>query len=76
MRFFNLALHAARKSQISSVFQQIFGWNDLGSWTALHEHHASKSQPQDGNLVAADAFFALNAIRNHHPREICGRGGR
>ena len=20
-----------------------FGWNDLGSWTALHEHHAAKS---------------------------------
>ncbi len=22
-----------------------FGWNDLGSWTALHEHHVGKSQP-------------------------------
>ena len=20
-----------------------FGWNDLGSWTALHEHHTAKS---------------------------------
>ncbi len=21
-----------------------FGWNDLGSWTALHEHHTAKSE--------------------------------
>jgi mannose-1-phosphate guanylyltransferase len=25
-----------------------FGWNDLGSWTALHEHHMSKRQTGDG----------------------------
>jgi mannose-1-phosphate guanylyltransferase len=23
-----------------------FGWNDLGSWTALHEHHAAKRSAQ------------------------------
>jgi mannose-1-phosphate guanylyltransferase len=28
-----------------------FGWNDLGSWTALHEHHASKTTPADGNRL-------------------------
>ena len=22
-----------------------FGWNDLGSWTALHEHHVGKGRP-------------------------------
>ena len=27
-----------------------FGWNDLGSWTALHEHHTARSSPPaDGN---------------------------
>ena len=28
-----------------------FGWNDLGSWTALHEHHVGKSRPKDDNLI-------------------------
>ncbi len=28
-----------------------FGWNDLGSWTALHEHHVAKSKPSDGSPV-------------------------
>ena len=23
-----------------------FGWNDLGSWTALHEHHVPKRKPE------------------------------
>ena len=36
-----------------------FGWNDLGSWTALHEHHSAKSSPQDGNLVNGKGLFAL-----------------
>src|SRR5215472_6315986 len=36
-----------------------FGWNDLGSWTALHEHHAAKkkSGPRTGH-------FHLNAGNN------------
>jgi len=38
-----------------------FGWNDLGSWTALHEHHVAKSSPLDGNLIAGAAQFVLNA---------------
>ncbi|MGB9235620.1 MAG: mannose-1-phosphate guanylyltransferase [Terriglobales bacterium] len=42
-----------------------FGWNDLGSWTALHEHHAAKTMPKDGNLVNALAGFALNAENNY-----------
>jgi mannose-1-phosphate guanylyltransferase len=41
-----------------------FGWNDLGSWTALHEHHVAKAQPADGNLISG-AFFALNAAGNY-----------
>jgi len=42
-----------------------FGWNDLGSWTALHEHHTAKSNPADGNLISASGSFALNAQGNY-----------
>ena len=42
-----------------------FGWNDLGSWTALHEHHRSRSKPADGNLISASGSFALNANNNY-----------
>ena len=42
-----------------------FGWNDLGSWTALHEHHTTKSSPPEGNLVAASGVFLLNAQNNY-----------
>ena len=42
-----------------------FGWNDLGSWTALHEHHVAKSKPEHGSLVNAAGNFALNAKNNY-----------
>ncbi|MGA8617690.1 MAG: mannose-1-phosphate guanylyltransferase [Candidatus Sulfotelmatobacter sp.] len=42
-----------------------FGWNDLGSWTALHEHHTSKSSTLDGNLINGAGVFALNARDNY-----------
>jgi mannose-1-phosphate guanylyltransferase len=42
-----------------------FGWNDLGSWTALHEHHAAKSQPSNGNLISGEGVFTLNATGNY-----------
>jgi len=42
-----------------------FGWNDLGSWTALHEHHVAKAKPGDGSLVSASGSFALNAKNNY-----------
>ena len=42
-----------------------FGWNDLGSWTALHEQQAAKSKPSDGSLVSASGSFALNAKNNY-----------
>jgi mannose-1-phosphate guanylyltransferase len=41
------------------------GWNDLGSWTALHEHHIAKAKPADGSLVSASGSFALNAKNNY-----------
>jgi mannose-1-phosphate guanylyltransferase len=42
-----------------------FGWNDLGSWTALHEHHVAKTNPADGNLISAAGSFTLNAEGNY-----------
>src|SRR5579862_8457126 len=42
-----------------------FGWNDLGSWTALHEHRAAKITPADGNLVTSNGVFFLNAQGNY-----------
>jgi mannose-1-phosphate guanylyltransferase len=42
-----------------------FGWNDIGSWTALHEHQVAKAKPTDGSLVSASGSFALNAKNNY-----------
>ncbi len=42
-----------------------FGWNDLGSWTALHEHLASKRPPGDGNLVTGSGAFTFEARGNY-----------
>jgi mannose-1-phosphate guanylyltransferase len=42
-----------------------FGWNDLGSWTSLHEHHTRQSRPPENNLITADASFSLNAKSNY-----------
>jgi mannose-1-phosphate guanylyltransferase len=42
-----------------------FAWNDLGSWTALHEHHQAKSNPPDGNLINGAEVFVLNAHGNY-----------
>jgi mannose-1-phosphate guanylyltransferase len=49
-----------------------FGWNDLGSWTALHEHHVSKRAPQDGNLISGQGIFTLKANGNyvHAPKRF------
>lgn len=41
-----------------------FGWNDLGSWTALHEHHTAKAKTSNGNMVPA-GNFQLNAKNNY-----------
>jgi mannose-1-phosphate guanylyltransferase len=58
---------SAKGEQASNIFclRADFGWNDLGSWTALHEHHAAKTMPGDGNLIAAQGIFTLNASRNY-----------
>src|SRR5208282_5699939 len=42
-----------------------FGWNDLGSWAALHEHRVAKAKSSDGSPVSASGSFALNAKNNY-----------
>ncbi len=42
-----------------------FGWNDLGSWTALHEHQTAKSNSPEANLVNASRVFILDARNNY-----------
>jgi mannose-1-phosphate guanylyltransferase len=40
-----------------------FGWNDLGSWTALYEHRNSGNK-DDVNVISANPSFTLNATGN------------
>ena len=65
---------SAKGEQASNIFclRADFGWNDLGSWTALHEHRTAKSTPADGNLISAGGIFTLNASGNfvHAPEKF------
>jgi len=58
---------SAKGEQAGNIFclPADLGWNDLGSWTALHEHQSSKSNAADGNLVAGSGSFVLNAHGNY-----------
>jgi len=42
-----------------------FGWNDLGSWTALHEHQVAKRTVPEGNLIESLGQFVLNSQGNY-----------
>jgi mannose-1-phosphate guanylyltransferase len=58
---------SAKGEQASNIFclPAEFGWNDLGSWTALHEHHAAKGKRADHNIVQASGAFVLDATGNY-----------
>jgi mannose-1-phosphate guanylyltransferase len=58
---------SAKGEQAGNIFclPADFGWNDLGSWTALHEHHTAKGNPPAGNLITAAGVFFLNAHGNY-----------
>ena len=58
---------SAKGEETSNIFclPADFGWNDLGSWTALHEHQIAKSHPPQSNLITADDTFVLNADGNY-----------
>ena len=40
-----------------------FGWSDLGSWAALHEHHAGAERAR--NVIEARDSFTLDAAGNY-----------
>ena len=44
-----------------------FGWNDLGSWAALHEHHARTrgKAGEDGNVIESADSVVLDANGNY-----------
>ncbi|HTM37822.1 MAG TPA: mannose-1-phosphate guanylyltransferase [Terriglobales bacterium] len=58
---------SAKGEQESNLFclRADFGWNDLGSWTALHEHCTARQMPADSNLISGEGIFTLNASRNY-----------
>lgn len=42
-----------------------FGWNDLGSWAALYEHHAVHARDEARNVVEAGNSYMLNSGGNY-----------
>jgi mannose-1-phosphate guanylyltransferase len=58
---------SAKGEQAGNIFclPADFGWNDLGSWTALHEHHSAKSKPPNGNLISSAGACVVNAAGNY-----------
>jgi mannose-1-phosphate guanylyltransferase len=45
-----------------------FGWNDLGSWSALHEHHMSRPrycEDKDSNVVEAASDVVIESRGNY-----------
>ena len=58
---------SAKGAKASNIFclPADFGWNDLGSWTALYEHHAAKKTVAGGNLITSAGHFILNAEKNY-----------
>jgi mannose-1-phosphate guanylyltransferase len=42
-----------------------FGWNDLGSWTALHEHQVKKTKLSAKTPSSTPRGFVLNAKNNY-----------
>jgi mannose-1-phosphate guanylyltransferase len=58
---------SAKGEQAGNIFclPADFGWNDLGSWTALHEHHTAKRNPAGGNVINGSGVFIFNARGNY-----------
>ena len=58
---------SAKGEQAGNIFclPADFGWNDLGSWTALHEHHTANSAAVEGNVIHGAEAFVLKAHGNY-----------
>ncbi|MFZ3212195.1 MAG: mannose-1-phosphate guanylyltransferase [Terriglobales bacterium] len=54
------------RSNLFSILAD-FGWNDLGSWAALYEHHAlaKGAASTDGNVIEGSGGYALEAEGNY-----------
>lgn len=61
----------SRKGEVASrifCLPADFGWNDLGSWSALHEHHMTLPEycnHQDSNVVQAGSNVVIDAKGNY-----------
>ena len=42
-----------------------FGWNDLGSWTALHEHQNARNGSPDGNVLTSERSYTIDSAGNY-----------
>jgi mannose-1-phosphate guanylyltransferase len=42
-----------------------FGWNDLGSWAALYEHHVAFEKDDEKNVLHGKSAYAANATGNY-----------
>ncbi len=42
-----------------------YGWNDLGSWAALYEHHAARRKDEAKNVVEGKDIYTLSATGNY-----------
>jgi mannose-1-phosphate guanylyltransferase len=42
-----------------------FGWNDLGSWAALYEHHLAFQKDDEKNVLHGKSAYAANATGNY-----------
>ena len=60
---------SARGQHSSSLFclRADFGWNDLGSWAALHDHKTKdrKSKDASRNVIDSTGSYTLNATGNY-----------
>ena len=58
---------SAKGEQASNIFclPAGYGWNDLGSWAALHEHCVAREKPAEANIVRSEGSFVLDAEGNY-----------
>ena len=70
---------SARGEGVSGIYciPVDFGWNDLGSWTALYEHRVNGKLLERPNVFEAQQHFALNAAGNyiHAPKKFVAAVG-
>ncbi len=58
---------SAKGEQASNIFclPAHYGWNDLGSWAALHEHCLARQKPAEANVVTSGGNFLMDAEGNY-----------